>query len=133
MSDAFLADLVTAVHLTIVIFMIFGMLVVPVGGLLRWRWVRNMPFRLIHLAIMGYIVFNAIRGELCFLTYWELDLRQAAGQVTQEDWSFVGRILHDILFVDVDQAVLHWIYAGLGALVVGGMVFVPPRRKRTAG
>jgi len=53
--------------------------------------------------------------------------------VTQEDFSFVGRILHDILFVDVDQALLHWIYAGLGVLVLGGMILVPPRRRQAVG
>ena len=66
--------------------MLGGMLVVPLGGVLGWSWVRNLPFRLTHLGIMGYIVFNAIRGELCFLTYWEMDLRQAAGQEAREQW-----------------------------------------------
>jgi len=131
MPHALFADIVTAVHLAVVLFMLGGMLLVPVGGVLGWSWVRSLPLRLTHLGIMGYIVFNAIRGELCFLTYWEMDLRQAAGQATREQWSFVGRLLHDILFVEVDQDLLHRIYIGLGVLVLGGLLLVPPRRRGT--
>ncbi len=135
MPYALLADLVTIVHLATVVFMLTGLLAIPIGGLRGWRWVRNLKFRLIHLAIMAYIAVNAIRGELCFLTYWERDLRNAAGQrireeagrKIREDMSFVGRLLHNILFVDVDQRVLHGIYLGLAALLVVGVVLVPPR------
>ena len=131
MLHALFADIITAVHLAVVLFMLGGMFLVPLGGVLGWSWVRSLPLRLTHLGIMGYIVFNAIRGELCFLTHWEVDLRQAAGQETREQWSFVGRLLHDILFVEVDQDLLHGIYIGLGVLVLAGLVFVPPRRRRT--
>ena len=129
MPHALLADLVTALHLVIVAFMLALIVAVPVGGALGWRWIRNVPLRLIHLAIMGYIVFNAARGELCFLTHWEMDLRAAAGQEARGDYSFVGRLLHDLLFVDVELVVLHWIYAGVGLLVLAGIVLVPPRRR----
>ena len=130
MPHALLADAVTAVHLGIVVFMLVLIVAVPVGGALGWRWVRNLPLRLTHLAIMAYIVFNAARGELCFLTHWEWDLRAAAEQQTTTDYSFIGRLLHELLFVDdVDQVVLHWIYAGVGLFVLAGIILVPPRRR----
>ncbi|MDA1264864.1 MAG: DUF2784 domain-containing protein [Planctomycetota bacterium] len=129
MSSALLADVVTAAHLAVVVFLLVMLFAVPVGGVCRWRWVRNPALRMTHLAIMGYIVFNAARGELCCLTHWEMDLRRAAGQASGEDYSFVGRLLHDILFVDVDQSVLHWIYAGVGLLVLAGLFLVPPHRR----
>ena len=35
-----------------------------------------------------------------------------------------------LLFVDdVDQVVLHWIYAGVGLFVLAGIILVPPRRR----
>lgn len=130
--ESLLADLVVLVHLGIVLFMLAGILVVPVGGLLRWRWVRRPVWRLVHLAIMAYIVFNAARDELCFLTHWERDLRAAAGQDWRTEGSYVGRLLHDILFVDVEQHVLHRIYFVVGALVAISWIFVRPRFRRRA-
>ena len=127
---AFLADLVAGVHLAIVLFMIFGLALVIVGGLLRWRWVHNGWFRLVHLGIMGYIVFNAARGELCFLTHWESDLRAAAGQ-NEEEISFVGRLLRGILYVDVPQDTLHKYYFAFGLLVLLSTLFVRPRFRRS--
>ena len=129
MPHAFLADLVTAVHLAIVVFMLALIIAVPIGGLLGWRWIRSMPLRLSHLTIMAYIVFNAARGKLCFLTHWEMDLRALAGQRFADDYSFIGRLLHDLLFVEVDQSLLHWIYGGVGLFVLAGIVLVPPRRR----
>ena len=41
----------------------------------------------------------------------------------------MGQVLHDILFVDVDQALLNGIYLGFFALVVLTLVLVPPRRR----
>lgn len=132
MPHALLADLVTALHLAVVLFVATGVLAVPLGGLLGWRWVRNPSFRLVHLAIVGYLVLNVVRGELCFLTHWERGLREAAGQ-TPEDRSFVGRLLHDLVFVRVDQDLLHALYLGAAVLVLVGLFLVPPRwRKRTA-
>ena len=143
--DAFFADLTALVHLSIVLFMVAGLVLTVVGWPLDWRWIRSPRFRLPHLAIMGYIVFNALRGELCFLTIWEHRLRIAAGQVRESQWkpgsptvaaepiSFVGRLLRDLLYVDVPQATLDKAYLVFGLLVLLTWAFVPPRwraRKR---
>lgn len=130
--DAFLADLLALIHLAIVVFMIAGLALILIGWPLRWRWIRNPWFRLTHLGIMAYIVFNAARGELCFLTHWEQDLRDRAGQATDEQISFMGRLLRDMLYVETPQKTLHAIYFVFGALVVISVVCVPPRLRRSA-
>ena len=89
MNSALLADLIAAVHLSIVAFIVGGQLLVVIGWPLGFQWIRNAWFRFTHLAIMLYIVQNAVRGELCFLTHWEWDLREKAGQ-TGEEGSFIG-------------------------------------------
>lgn len=129
--DAFLADVLAAAHLAIVVFMIAGLALVLIGWPLRWRWIRNPWFRGAHLAIMAYIAFNAARGELCFLTHWEHDLRERAGQLDEPQISFLGRLLRDLLYVETPQATLDRIYLGFGALVVASLVFVRPRFRRT--
>lgn len=129
--DAFLADLVVAIHLAVVVFMILGIVLVLVGWPLKWRWIRNPWFRLTHLGIMGYIVVTALRGEYCFLTTLETDLRRKAGQWRPDDRSFVGGLLHDILFVDVPQSELNRIYFVVGVLVLVTTVCVRPRFGRS--
>lgn len=130
--DAFWADVITTVHLGVVLFMLLGLVLILVGGALRWSWVRNPWFRVVHLGIMVYIAQNAIRGELCFLTIWEHDLRAAAGQTlsAKDEWSFVGRLLHDILFVDMPQDELDVYYLVFGGVVLAATLFVPPRLRR---
>jgi len=128
--DAFLADVVVTIHFAIVVFMILGVVLVLVGWPLKWEWIRNPAFRLIHLGIMSYIAVNALRGEYCFLTTLETDLRRKAGQWTDGDRSFVGGLLHDILFVDVPQSQLNRVYAGVGVLVLTSIVCVRPRFRR---
>ena len=126
-----LADAIVIVHFAVVAYVIFGELLILLGGLLRWSWVRNRWFRAIHLGIMTYIVVNAIRGELCFLTHWERDLRREAGQTSDEEISFVGGMLRDALFVDVPQASLDQIYLVFGTLVVVSILFVRPNLRGT--
>ena len=128
MNPALLADLVAAVHLAIVVFMIAGQAAILAGWALGWAWIRSRWLRLVHLAIMGYIAFNALRGELCFLTHVEFDLRREGGQQGAEG-SFVGQLLHDILFVDLDQGVLNGIYLAFFAVVLVCLVGAPPRRR----
>ncbi len=118
-----LADLVVALHFAIVAFVLGGAIMIPLGGLCGWRWVRGPAFRLIHF---GVVLVVALQQELCFLTVWELDLRERAGKGIEEA-SFVARILHDWLFVDVELAVLQRIYIAFGALVLLGLFAVRPR------
>jgi len=125
--DAFLSDVIATIHLAVVAFMVLGILLVLIGWPLGWRWIRNPWFRLGHLAITGCIALNAVRGELCFLTLWERSLRARAGP---KDRSFVGGLLHDILFVDVPQKELDRYYLAFGALVLLSIVCVRPRFRR---
>src|SRR5262245_37196906 len=78
MSYESLADVALVAHIGVVSFVIFGLLLTIVGGLCGWRWVRNLWFRGVHLALICYISGQAIFGYTCPLTTWEWDLRQAA-------------------------------------------------------
>lgn len=127
MNHALLADCVAGVHLAIVVFILFGQVAVFVGWALGWRWVRSLIFRLTHLGIMLYIVQNAVQGEFCFLTHWEADLRAKAGQAGSEG-SFIGRLLHDVLFVEIPQDTLNIYYLIFFGAVVFSWWAVKPHR-----
>jgi len=80
MDKPFLADLIVSIHFGFVIFVVGGLLVIILGGVLRWRFIRNFWFRVIHLAMILFVVFETLFGISCPLTDWEYELRIAAGQ-----------------------------------------------------
>lgn len=128
LDPALLADTIVVVHLGIVVFVVVGELLVLLGGALRWSWVRGMVFRSVHLAVVLFVALEGAFGVLCPLTRWEHDLRVRAGQ-TARNGSFVGRLAHDLLFVDVPLPVLNACYVAFGVLVLASLVLVRPRRR----
>lgn len=124
-----LADVVVAVHVAYVSTVVVGLLLILLGGMLRWKWVRNIYFRLGHLLLITIVVVEAILGIVCPLTEWEYALRQKAGQ-SFEGGSFIGRILHNAIFLDVPQSTLSVCYCLFGLLVVLSFWLVPPQWKK---
>ncbi len=130
MNPALLADLIVAVHLAIVLFVILGLFCIVLGGFLRWGWVRNPFFRLAHLGLITFVaVQGAGLGQLCPLTVWENELRREAGEGGYAG-SFVGRLCHEVLFVDVRQETLNWVYVAFALLVLATLLWVRPRWRR---
>ena len=121
-----IADLIVTVHFVVVVFALGGAIAIVIGGIRRWEWVRRPVYRLVHLGVVAAV---ALQQELCFLTDWEIDLRARAGKGIEEA-SFVGRLLHDWLFIDVELATLQRIYLAFGALVLVGVFAVRPRFRR---
>jgi hypothetical protein len=129
MPYGLLADLTVAVHAAFVAFVVFGQLLIVVGALRRWAWVRNFWFRTAHLLAIGYVAFEAAAGIACPLTTWEQELRERAGQ-TVSDVTFVGRLLDQLLFIHGVEAVLPYVHMGFGLLVLLTFLLAPPRLPR---
>lgn len=125
---AFLADMVVVVHLSYVAFVVLGQLVIVAGAVLRCGWVRNLWFRLTHLAAIVVVALEAMFGVICPLTTWEYELRVLAEQPAHEG-SFVGRWAHAVLFIDSPPEMLTRYYISFALLVAGTLVLVPPRRR----
>jgi hypothetical protein len=81
------ADLVLAVHLGFIVFVILG-------GLLLLRFPKIMYLH-IPAAVWGAVV--EISGRICPLTTWENDLRQSAGESGYAE-SFVEHYLVPIIY-----------------------------------
>lgn len=129
MGYALLADLVVAVHVGYVSFVLLGELAIVVGALLRWSWVRNRWFRLLHLSAITIVAVEAIIGMTCPLTDLEYWLRAQAGQQAAEG-TFIGRWLHELLFVEMPPWALMAAYIGFAALVLVTLWAVPPQWRR---
>jgi cytochrome c biogenesis protein CcdA len=125
----YLADLVVAIHVAYVSFVVFGQLAIWLGLLVGWSWVRNPWFRWIHLVLMTIVGLEAVLGITCPLTDWESALRERAGQQVQGEL-FVGRLLHNLIFVDLPSSVITAIHITFALLVIGTFVLAPPRRSQ---
>ena len=96
-APTLLADLILVLHTCIVIFVLGGVLLTVIGGIRQWRWIRNGSFRLLQLLIILIVVVQSLRGRHCPLTYWEMDLRRAAGQSAYDN-SFIQYWLSQLIY-----------------------------------
>lgn len=128
----FLADVLVTMHLGIVSFVLFGQIIILLGVCLGWQWVRNLWFRLAHLATIGIVVMESLFGYECPFTTWEHNLRIAAGQDASQG-SFVGRLMHSLLFYQGPEWVFTVCYCVFGLLVLGTFLLAPPRWPWTKG
>jgi hypothetical protein len=122
-----LADAILVMHFAFVAFVVVGFVLILLGLLRGWAWVRDRRFRHAHLAAIGIVIMQAWLGRICPLTIWENELRRLAGQAPYVE-TFVQHWLHRWMFYDTAPWVFTAIYTAFGALValawwLGG----PPR------
>src|SRR5204863_8387312 len=102
------ADTVVGIHVAYVGYVILGQLLIIVAAPMKWQWARNPWFRFTHLLAIAIVATEAVQGWPCPLTVWEEQLRVLAGQAFNGSESFMGKLLHDLLFIDnVPQVVLN--------------------------
>ena len=125
-----LADLVVVAHMAYMAFVVLGLLAILAGFVFHWQWVRNKWFRMAHLATIGIVVYESLLSITCPLTDLEDYLRIKGGQSISER-SFVGRLVHDLLFYDMPPQFFTAAYCIFGSLVLATLFVVPVRWKHT--
>ncbi len=125
-GSAILADLIVVVHFLYVLFTVGGELAIILGGVLRWSWTRNLPFRVVHLASVVLVAVEAVAGAACPLTIWEYRLRILAGQRVEAQISFVARLVRSLIFYSFPAWVFVAAYAVFAAAVVLTFILLPP-------
>jgi len=131
MGYGILADLIVALHVVYVSFIVVGQLAILIGLVLRWRWVRNPWFRLSHLLAIVLVPLEAVFGIDCPLTVWEANLRQLAGQEFSGE-SFMGRLLHWVIFYQAAPWTLNTLHIGFAVLVLVTLLLAPPRWRHSS-
>jgi len=124
-----LADIVLATHLSVVLFVIGGLVAIFVGNLHRWRFVNSWWFRGAHLAAIAVVVAQAWLGIVCPLTTLESWLRVKAGGTGYET-SFIEHWVTRFLYYDAPAWVFTAAYTVFGLAVVATWWQFPPRRSR---
>ena len=121
--DRLVADAVLAVHFTLVLFIVGGLLLTWIGAPLGWRWIRNPWFRYLHLAAIGLVAVEALLGVACPLTVWE-DLLRGGSRPE----SFIARWTHRLLFYRAPEWVFTAAYLAWALATLATLRLVPPRR-----
>jgi len=124
----FLADVIAIIHLGYVAFVILGFILIILGIILKWKWIKNLPFRITHLlAILG-VACEALLGVNCPLTVLEFKLRYASN-LSEEKVSFIGTIVGSLLFYNAPGWLFTIIYAAFAIVVLITFIIAPPTRK----
>jgi hypothetical protein len=112
---------------------VLGQVAILVAGTVRRQWGRNPWFRFTHLGAILIVVGEELAGVRCPLTVWEERLREMGGQAVTAGQTFVGRLMHDLLFLDtVSQQTVEVMHFAFGALIVQSLLLYPPRWFRWA-
>ena len=122
-------DIVVLLHFAFVAFVVLGLVLVLVGGALRWRWVRNPWFRWCHVLGILIVFLHAWAGIRCPLTILEIELRTRAGETTYTG-GFIAHWMHELLFFDAPPWFFTVAYTIFGGLVAASWFLVRPRRMR---
>ncbi|HEY2356303.1 MAG TPA: DUF2784 domain-containing protein [Phenylobacterium sp.] len=119
-----LGDAVLAAHLAVIAFNVLGLIAIPVGAALHWRWVRVRWWRLLHLASWAVVAVQAALGRACILTLWQDQLTGAGGEQP-----LIMRWINGLIFWPLPIWVFGAIYILLFAAVIVLWWRVPAERR----
>jgi hypothetical protein len=125
----FVADILMLLHAAFSMFLTGGLLVILVGTLFRWRWIREPRFRVIHLMVTVLLVARIWLGLPCPFTVAEDNLRRPIVTACPLGEPF-HKAFHWLAFRGRNPHRFAWVSTSIGAVVVG--LFVLNRRKKTA-
>jgi len=128
MSDLILADIIAVIHLGYVIYVILGFILIVAGIILRWKWIRNLSFRITHLLAIVGVACEALLGINCPLTVLECKLRYAP-LLSEKKVSFIGTIIDSLLFYNAPGWLFTIIYIAFAITVIITFIIAPPTRR----
>ncbi len=123
------SDAVLIAHLAVINFNLFGLVAIPLGGWLRWRFVRVAWWRWLHLVSMLVVALQAVAGRACFLTIWQ---DQLAGSGTARP-PLIMRIINRLVFWPVPLWAFAVLYVVLLVYVIALFWLVPVGRGARRG
>jgi hypothetical protein len=120
------ADILSIVHLAIVLYVVLLQALVLIGWLLGWRWVRGFWLRLTHLACIVVVAGQPVGGQECFITTWERELR--GGDLANLDGSWpLARWANRANYTPVESLKPYLIgYSTFGLIALASWLIVRP-------
>lgn len=114
------------VHIGIITFNVFGLIVIPLGVWLGWAFVRVLWWRILHLVALLIVALQAVLGRACFLTIWESDLAVRAGE-TSSNLPLIQGWITRLVFWPLPIWAFAVFYVAIALYVIALWVIVPPR------
>ena len=124
-----LADGILVIHFGIVAFIVLGLPLIWIGHFLKWSFVRNLWFRVTHLALMSIVAIQALFGIICPLTTLENKLRESAGAAAYES-TFIDHWLSQLMFFEFSPVFFTVAYTLFFLLIAASWIVVPPDKRR---
>ena len=122
------ADLIVAIHIAYVIYVVGGLMAILIGGWRGRKWIRNPWFRVTHLLAILIVVVEIFLKLNCPLTTWENQARAAAQQPVDGS-AFMDRLLSFILVGTAPGWVIDCLYYLFAVAIVAAFFVLPPRWK----
>jgi len=120
-----LADILLVTHFAFVMFVVLGLVLILFGKRLRWNWVHNPWFRIVHLCAIGVVVLESWFRIVCPFTKWEMGLRQRVGEPGYPG-SFIAHWLDRLLYYQAPDWVFTVCYTFFGLMVIASWFWVRP-------
>ncbi|MDE2229370.1 MAG: DUF2784 domain-containing protein [Alphaproteobacteria bacterium] len=127
---AILALAVLAIHVAVIAFNVFGLVVVPLGAWRGWRFVRIFWWRALHLALLAVVALQALFGRTCFLTLWQAALEQTAGAPASRE-PLIARWIESAIFWNLPIWVFAALYVAVWLYALALWRLVPPTRRKS--
>jgi hypothetical protein len=121
-----LAALLFWVHVGVILFNVFGLVAVPLGAWLRWRFVRIFWWRALHLAALGVVALQAMFGRACFLTLWQSDLETGASAAPEP---LIQHWVATLIYWPLPIWAFAILYVAISICALALWRLVPPRRE----
>lgn len=122
--NAVAGQFVLAIHVAVIAFNLFGLVAIPLGAALGWRWVRILWWRALHLASLAVVALQAALGRACFLTDWQ-DALTGGGAHDP----LIMRMVNRLVFWPLPLWAFTAAYLAVFAYVIWLWVQVRPRRR----
>src|SRR5438034_10159994 len=103
MLYALLADLIVAIHIAYVVYVVGGLVAILIGAWRGRKWIRNPWFRVTHLLAILIVVIEIFLKLNCPLTTWE-NQERATAQQPADGRAFMDRVF-TIIFVSYGSCV----------------------------
>lgn len=127
---AMLADIALYLHFLWILFILVGFVVVIIGGIAKWSFIRNPWFRWIHLGMMMTVVLLTLFDIECPLTTLENFLRAQNGAEGYES-TFMAYWVSQIIYHDFPPWVFALSYVAIALAIIALFIIFPPRKFKT--
>ena len=121
--NSLISDVVLVFHFIIIIFIISGFILVPIGYKMKWVWLSNLRLRSFHLSLICFVTIEATIGMTCPLTIIENLFNES-----QYSQSFIKFWISKIIYWDLPTLFFIILYSLCTLWTILMWKIFPPKR-----